>query len=86
MLAVFFGKLYVYFSRTCHMTSLAKAVPWLRLVAGLSPRRTGFDPSSVHVGFMVYKVALGQVFPRVFRCSLVNFIPPVLHYLEKRKK
>jgi hypothetical protein len=27
------------------------AVPWLRLlVAGLSPRRPGFDPGSVHVG------------------------------------
>jgi hypothetical protein len=40
------------------------AVPWLRwLVAGLSPRRPGFDPESVHVGFVVDKVALGQVFP-----------------------
>jgi hypothetical protein len=39
-------------------------VPWLRrLVACLSPRRPGFDPGSVHVGFMVDKVALGQVFP-----------------------
>jgi hypothetical protein len=29
-------------------------VPWLRrLVAGLSPRRPGFDPGSVYVGFMV---------------------------------
>jgi hypothetical protein len=32
------------------------------------------------------KVALGQVFPRVFRFSPVSFIPPVLHYTEKRKK
>jgi hypothetical protein len=38
---------------------------------------------SVHVGFVVDKVALGQVFPRVLRFSPVNFIPPVLHYLEK---
>jgi hypothetical protein len=39
-------------------------VLWLRLlVAGLSPRRPGFDPGSVHVGFVVDKVALGQVFP-----------------------
>jgi hypothetical protein len=46
------------------------AVPWLRrLVAGLSPRRPGFDPGSVHVGFVVDKVALGQVFPRVLRFS-----------------
>jgi hypothetical protein len=38
---------------------------------------------SVHVGFMVDKVALGQVFVRVLRISPANFIPPVLHYLEK---
>jgi hypothetical protein len=38
----------------------------LMLVAGLSPRRTGFDPRSVHVGFVVDKVALGQVFPEYF--------------------
>ena len=60
------------------------AVPWLRLlVAGLPPRRPGFDPGPVHVGFVVDKVALGQVLPRVLRFSFVNFIPPVLHYLEK---
>jgi hypothetical protein len=53
------------------------------LVAGLPPRRSGFDPGSVHVGFVVDKVALGQVFPRELRFSSVNFIPPVLHYLEK---
>jgi hypothetical protein len=54
---------------------LWRAVPWpRRLVAGLSPRRPSFDPGPVHVGFVVDKVALGQVFPRV------------LHYTEKRKK
>jgi hypothetical protein len=57
------------------------AVPWLRrLAAGLPPRRPGFDPGSVHVGFVVDKLALGQVFPRVLRFSPVNFTPPVLHY------
>ena len=62
------------------------AVPWLRrLVAGLPPRMPGFDPGSVHVEFVVDKVALGQVFLRVLRFSPVNFIPPVFHYLEKRK-
>jgi hypothetical protein len=61
-----------------------KAVPWLRrLVAGLSPRRPGFEPRPVHV---VDKVALGQVFPRVLRFSPVGFNPPVLRYKEKRKK
>jgi hypothetical protein len=69
------------------ITTLQKAVPWLRqLVAGLSPRRPGFDHGSVHVRFVVDKVALGQAFPRVFRFSPVNFIPPVLHYSEKRRK
>jgi hypothetical protein len=49
------------------------AVPWFRsLVAGLSPRRPGFAPGSIHVGFVVDKVALGQVFLRVLRFSPVN--------------
>jgi hypothetical protein len=62
-------------------------VPWLRrLVAGLSPRRPGFDPLSVHVVFVVDKVALGQAFLRVLRFSPVNFIPPVLHKMEKQKQ
>jgi hypothetical protein len=55
------------------------AVPWLRrLVAGLSPRRSGFAPVSVHVGFVVDKVALGQVFLRVLRVSSVSIITPSL--------
>ena len=50
-----------------------QAVPWLRRsVAGLSPRRPGFDPGSVHVGFVVDNVALGQVFLRVLRFSPVS--------------
>jgi hypothetical protein len=44
------------------------------------------NPGSVHVGFVVDKVALGQIFSPVLRFSPVNFIPPVLHYLEKWKK
>jgi hypothetical protein len=66
---------------------LYRAVPWLRrLFTGLSPLRAGFDPGSVHVGFVVDKVALGQVFSRVLRVFPVSFIPPVLHDTEKRKK
>jgi hypothetical protein len=39
------------------------AASWLRwLLAGLSPQRPEFLPGSVHVGFVVHKVALGQVF------------------------
>jgi hypothetical protein len=57
------------------------AVPRLRLLAAdLLPRRPGFDPGSVHMVFVVDKVALGQVFPRVLRFFPVNFIPPVFHY------
>jgi hypothetical protein len=62
------------------------AVPWLRqLVAGLSPRSPGFVTGSIHVGFVVEKVALGQVSLRVLRFSPVNIIPPsfyiLIHYL-----
>jgi hypothetical protein len=39
------------------------AVPYLkRLAAGFLPQRPGFEPGSGHVGFVVNKVALGQVF------------------------
>jgi hypothetical protein len=63
------------------------AVPWVRrLDASLLPLGTGFDSGSLHVGFVVDKVALGQVFPQVLRFSPVNLIPSVLHYLEKDKK
>jgi hypothetical protein len=68
----------LYINRPLHMfrfmqkpSSGGWAVPWLRrLVAGLSPRRPGFDPGSVHVRFVVDKVALGQVFLRVVSCPL----------------
>ena len=43
-------------------------------------------PVSVHVGFVVDKLSLGQVLPRVFRFSPVNFIPPVLNYLKNNEK
>jgi hypothetical protein len=38
----------------------------MRLVAGFPPWRPGFDPSSGHVGLVVDKVALGQVFSEYF--------------------
>jgi hypothetical protein len=47
----------------------------------LSQRRPGFVPRSVHVGFVVDKVALGQVSFRVLRFSPVSFIPPYLSIL-----
>jgi hypothetical protein len=61
---------------------LVMAVPWLRwLVTGLSPRRPGFAPGSIHVGFAVDKVALGHVSLRVLRFSPVSIIPPSLSTL-----
>jgi hypothetical protein len=70
-----------YLESFCTVT-LWRAVPWLRrLVPGFSPQRHGFDPVSVHVGFVMDKVALGQVFLRVVgfplsvsfhRCSIIR--------------
>jgi hypothetical protein len=48
--------------------SSCEAVPWLR---HLSPQRPRFMPKSVNVGFMVDKVALGQVFTDFF-CFLLS--------------
>lgn len=56
------------------------AVPSLRwLVASLSQWRPGFNPSQVHVGFVVEKVALGQVFLQALQFSPVSINPSVLH-------
>jgi hypothetical protein len=57
-----------------------------QLVAGLRTRGPEFDPGSVHVRFVVDKVALGQVFSPVLPFSPVSFIPPVpLHGKTKKK-
>jgi hypothetical protein len=59
-----------------------QAVQWLKsLVAGLSPRRPGLTPRSIHVGFMADKMELRQVFLRVLQFSPVNIIPPSLSKL-----
>ena len=43
----------------------------LRLVVGLSTRRSGFDSRSVQIRFMVQKVALGQV---LSECDRLHFV------------
>jgi hypothetical protein len=48
------------------------------LVTGFLLQRPRFDPSPVHVGSVVEKVALGQVFSKYH----VSIIPPVLHTLS----
>jgi hypothetical protein len=53
-------------------------MPWLRgLVANLSPRSPGFAPRSVHMRFVVDKVAPGEIL-RFIRFPPVNIIPPWL--------
>jgi hypothetical protein len=47
--------------------------------AGLSPQRPVFMPRWVHVGFVMDKVALRQVFLQVLWFNTVNIIPPLLH-------
>jgi hypothetical protein len=66
-------------------------VPWLRrLVADHSERRHGFAPGSAHVGFVVDKVALRQVFVLVLLFSPVSIIPPqlsiVIYHLGDEQK
>jgi hypothetical protein len=58
------------------MQNAIPAKPWLRLlVPSLSLRR----PGSVRVGFVMDKVAVGQVFLQVLHFSPVNIIPLRLH-------
>jgi hypothetical protein len=62
------------------------AVPWPRqLLAGLSPLIPGFAPSSIHVRFVVEKVALEKVFLRILLFSPVNIIPPSFSILMNDK-
>jgi hypothetical protein len=63
-----------------------RAVPWLRrLVAGLSPRRPGFDPRSSPCEIVVDKVALGQVFLRVVCFPLLISFHRCSIKVEKQK-
>jgi hypothetical protein len=53
---------------------------WIKcLVAGLSPQKTGLNLISVHVGYVVDKVALRRFPVRVLRDFTVSIIPPMLH-------
>jgi len=65
----------------CH--KMQQTVPWRRrLTAGLSSRGHCFGPRSVHVRFVVNKVALEQRFVAVLRLSPATVIPLMLHSLS----
>jgi hypothetical protein len=51
-----------------------------RLVAGFPPRLPGFKPGSSHVGFVVDKVALGQVFSEYFDFPCQSFLQIFHHH------
>jgi hypothetical protein len=52
------------------------------IITAVARVRAGVNP----VGFVVDKVALGQVFLRVLRLSPVNIIPPWAPHFRKFKK
>jgi len=57
-----------------------RVVQWLRLfVVDLSPPRQGFNARTLHVRFMVEKVAIGLVSFPVLPFSSVSIIPLMPH-------
>jgi hypothetical protein len=58
-------------------------------VASLSLLRPRHEPKTVHVGFVVVEVALGEVFLQVPHFYLVNIIPPwfsmLIYHLQDEK-
>jgi hypothetical protein len=69
----------IFFIRNGQVWRVLPYVTTHRKVARLSQRRPGFKP--VSVGFVVGKVALGQVLLLVIRFSLISIIPPWLSKL-----
>jgi hypothetical protein len=66
------------------LDSKSKTFLWLWwLVAALSPRKLGFAPRTVQMGFVVDKVELGQVSHRVLLLYPVSIIPPWLSVLVR---
>jgi hypothetical protein len=66
-------------------------MPWLRrFVVGPSSLTPEFNPSSVHVRFVMDQLAMRQVFLRVLHCSPLNiissFLRTPLHVAFTRKK
>jgi len=49
------------------------------LISSISSRRPGFDPKPVNVGFVIDKVAVGQVSHKLLRFHFVSIIPPMFY-------
>ena len=63
-----------------HVLSIQWRLLWLRRsVVRLSLWSLGFDRRSVHVRFVVDRVAVGQVFLRLLPFYRMTIIPPTLH-------
>ena len=59
------------------------AAQWPRRVGGdLSPRKFGFDPKRIYVGFVVDKMVLQHAFVRVLRFFPGNIILPIIDPLS----
>ena len=62
------------------------AVPWLRLIAGLSPLCRKLDSRIVSVGFMADKVAQKHIFLLMFRVYFDSISAQMLHIHYQRRK
>jgi hypothetical protein len=71
----------------CHVVAtVCMDCAMAQVVAGLSPWRSRFTARSVHLGFVVDKVALGLIFFEFFSFSQsISFLcsPPLSHIIQK---
>jgi hypothetical protein len=74
-------------SRTYHVswtytwTHFVHFSPFVTLWTAMTQADAAFDPRPVHVGFVLAKVALGEVFLRVLRSSSVSVSPSLCSYI-----
>jgi hypothetical protein len=69
---------------TCIITCIERQGHHKPMLTAHSSAEARFAPGSVHVGFAVEKLALGQGFPPSLSVSPVNIIPPLLHIHSSR--
>lgn len=62
-----------------YLSSLSKEYLGEDKVDGISRRIRRFNPRPIYVGFLVKKVALGQISLRVRRLFPATIIPSILH-------